>query len=110
MDWKQICKGLTEVELDFVNNRPDYKCLVEKLQLLTLNMAVVKRANCELHAISNAYNKYAYEEINKLQTYFVDKIVEDSGVGTSYNDSNTSSLTIDISEDKCLNSDKIVQE
>lgn len=110
MDWKQICTGLTDHELDFVNNRPDYKCLVEKLQLLTLNMALVKRSNYELHATSNAYNKYAYEEINKLQTYFVDKIVEDSGVGTSYNDSDTNSLTIDMSEDKCLSSDKILQE
>lgn len=57
------------------------------MHLLTLKTALVKRANHDLHAILNGFNRRANEEIQKLQEVFIDKIVEDSGVGISYNDS-----------------------
>uniref|UniRef100_A0A2S2N7H0 Uncharacterized protein n=1 Tax=Schizaphis graminum TaxID=13262 RepID=A0A2S2N7H0_SCHGA len=113
IDWETACDGLTDFERDFTSNRPNYKCLVEKIHLLTLHTALVKRSNYELHVILNAYNRRANEEIDKLQELFIDKIVEDSGVGTSYysNDTNSSNMDCDTnssitdsSEDECLNS------
>lgn len=93
LDWKTVYEGLTDFEKDFANNRPDYKSLVENLRLLTLHSALFKRANTELHYALNAYNKRANEEIHKLQRFFIDKVVEDSGVGTSYNDSDQCNLS-----------------
>jgi len=113
INWETACDGLTDFERDFTSNRPNYKCLVEKIHLLTLNTALVKRSNYELHAILNAYNRRANEEIDKLQELFIDKIVEDSGVGTSCYSSGTNSSNMDCdtnssitdsSEDECLNS------
>lgn len=80
---------------------------MEKIHLLTLHTALVKRSNYELHVILNAYNRRANEEIDKLQESFIDKIVEDSGVGTSCysNDTNLSTMDCDTnssSEDECL--------
>ncbi|XP_025204508.1 uncharacterized protein LOC112601236 [Melanaphis sacchari] len=112
INWETACDGLTDFERDFTSNRPNYKCLVEKVHLLTLHTALVKRSNYELHAILNAYNRRANEEIDKLQELFIDKIVEDSGVSTSYYSSDTNSSTMDCdtnsstmdsSEDECLN-------
>lgn len=53
-----------------------------------------------MHTILNAYNRRANEEILKLQGFFIDKIVEDSGVGTSYNDNDSNSSSIESSEDE----------
>ncbi|KAL4084760.1 hypothetical protein QTP88_027671 [Uroleucon formosanum] len=104
INWENVCDGLTDFERDFTSDRPDYKCLVEKIHLLTLHTALVKRSNYELYVILNAYNRRANEEIDKLQELFIDKIVEDSGVGTSYYSSDTNSSTTDSSEDECLKS------
>lgn len=104
INWETACDGLTDFERDFTQNRPNYKCLVEKIHLLTLHTALVKRSNHELHKILNAYNRRANEEINKLQELFIDKIVEDSGVGTSYYSNDTNSSTMDSSEDESLKS------
>lgn len=104
INWEIACDGLTDFERDFIVNRPNYKCLVEKVHLLTLHTALVKRSNYELHVILNAYNRRANEEIEKFQEMFIDKIVEDSGVGTSYYSSDTNLSTMDSSEDECLNS------
>lgn len=104
INWETACEGLTDFERDFTFNRPNYKSLVEKIHLLTLNTALVKRSNYELHVILNAYNRRANEEIDKLQELFVDKIVEDSGLGTSYYSSDTNSSMMDSSEDECLKS------
>lgn len=74
------------------------------MHLLTLKTALVKRANHDLHVILNGFNRRANEEIQKLQEVFVDKIVEDSGIGTSYNDSDIdvdNSTTLEMSEDEC---------
>jgi len=74
------------------------------VHLLTLKTALAKRASYDLHAILNSFNKHANEEIQKLQEVFIDKIVEDSGVGTSYNDSDIdvdNSITLEMSEDEC---------
>jgi len=100
IDWETACGGLTDLERDIAYNIPDYKCLVEKVQLLALKTALVKRTNRNLHVILNTYNRCANEEIQKLQERFVDKIVEDSGVGTSYNDSDINLSTIEMSEDE----------
>lgn len=70
------------------------------MHLLTLKTALVKRTNRNLQVILNTYNRRANEEIQKLQERFIDKIVEDSGVGTSYNDSDINLSTIEISEDE----------
>ncbi|XP_029344957.1 uncharacterized protein LOC100161492 [Acyrthosiphon pisum] len=102
INWETACDGLTDFERDFTFNRPNYKCLVEKIHLLTLHTSLVKRSNYELNFILNAYNRRANEEINKLQELFIDKIVEDSGVGTSYYSSDTNSSTTDSSEDESL--------
>lgn len=100
IDWKTVCEGLTDFEKDFANNRPDYKCLVENLHLLTIHSALFKRANNELHSILNAYNRRANEEIHKLQGFVIDKIVKDSGISTSYDDSDLTNLSIkEVSED-----------
>ncbi|CAI6361824.1 unnamed protein product [Macrosiphum euphorbiae] len=104
INWETACDGLTDFERDFAFNRPNYKCLVEKIHLLTLHTSLVKRSNYELNFILNAYNRRANEEINKLQELFIDKIVEDSGVGTSYCSSDTNSSTTDSSEDESLKS------
>lgn len=53
-----------------------------------------------MHTILNAYNRRANEELHKLQHFFIDKIVEDSGVGTSYNDNDTNASSIGSSEDE----------
>lgn len=109
LDWKTVCEGLTDFERDFVNNRPDYKCLAEKVQLLTFHMALVKRTNYELHSTLKVYNNCVNEEIHKLQGYIVDKIVEDSGVGSSYcYDSDTNLITMKSFEDE--DSYDIIQE
>lgn len=78
--------------------------MVEDIRFLTLQTAVAKRSNYELHATLNAFNRRVNEKIDKLQELFIDKIVEDSGVGTSYYSSDTNSSTIDSSEEECLNS------
>ncbi|XP_015369750.1 PREDICTED: uncharacterized protein LOC107165850 [Diuraphis noxia] len=104
INWETACDGLTDFEREFTLNRPNYKCLVEKIHLLTLHTALVKRSNHELHKILNAYNRRANEEINKLQELFIDKIVEDSGVGTSYYSNDTNLSTMDLSEDESLKS------
>ncbi|XP_060875153.1 uncharacterized protein LOC132948620 [Metopolophium dirhodum] len=104
INWETACDGLTDFERDFTFNRPNYKCLVEKIHLLTLHTSLVKRSNYELNFILNAFNRRANEEINKLQELFIDKIVEDSGVGTSYYSSDTNSSTTDSSEDESLKS------
>lgn len=109
MDWETACEGLTDFEKDFVNNRPDYKSLVQKVHLLTLKTTLAKKANNELNAILNAVFRRGNEQIHKLQEIFINQIEEDSGVGTSYNDSNTDSFHTE-SEDECLNSNSIVQE
>lgn len=93
---------MTDFERNFVKNRPDFKCLVEKVELLTFHMSLVKRSNYQLHTILNKFNRHANEEINKLQEYLVDKIIDDSGVGTSYNDSRTNSLVVESSEEDCV--------
>lgn len=53
-----------------------------------------------MHTILNAYNRRANEEIHKLQGFFIDKIVEDSGVGISYNGNDTNLSYIESSEDE----------
>jgi len=103
INWGTACDGLTDFERDFTFNRPNYKCLVEKIHLLTLHTALVKRSNYELHVILHSFNRRANEEIDKLQELFIDKIVEDSGVGTSYNSNHTNSSAIESSEDECSN-------
>lgn len=103
IDWETACEGLTNVEKDFANNRPNYKCLAEKVHELTLRTALVKRAHYELHSTLNAYNRRATEEILKLQEYFIDKIVSDSGVCVSYNDSDVYSSSVESSEEECSN-------
>lgn len=100
IDWETACEGLTDFERNFANNRPSYRDLVEKVHSLTIQTSLVKKANNELHSILNAYNRRVNEEIYKLQEFFIDKIVEDSGVGTSYNDNNTNSSSIESSEDE----------
>lgn len=106
IDWETACEGLTDSENDFANNRPDYKCLVEKVHLLTLDMALVKQANCELHTILNTFNKQANEKIHKLKESFIYEIVKDSvdkgSVDTSFDDSGINSLALELSVDKCL--------
>lgn len=104
IDWETACKELTDFERDFSNNRCDYNCLVEKVHSLTLHTAIVKRANYEQNAMLNAYNRHANEEIQKLQAIFIDKIVDDSGVGTSYINNDTNSSTEESSEDEFLDS------
>ncbi|XP_022174870.1 uncharacterized protein LOC111036903 [Myzus persicae] len=104
INWETACDGLTDFERDFTSNRPNYKRLVEDIRFLTLQTAVAKRSNYELHATLNAFNRRVNEKIDKLQELFIDKIVEDSGVGTSYYSSDTNSSTIDSSEEECLNS------
>ncbi|VVC29957.1 Hypothetical protein CINCED_3A020599 [Cinara cedri] len=103
LNWETACEGLTDFEKDFVNNRPDYKSLVQKVHLLTLKTCLAKKANDELNAISNAFIRRGNEQIHKLQEVFIDQIIEDSGVSISYNDSNVDSSTTE-SEDECLNS------
>jgi len=68
------------------------------------------RTNYELHEILNACYKLGKEEIRKLQEFLVDKIVEDSGFGTSYYDSDTNSLSMDFSENEDFDSNKIKEE
>lgn len=107
IDWETVCEGLTDFERDFANNRSDYKCLAEKVQLLTFHTALVKKNNHELYTTLNAYNNRVNEEVHKLQEYIVDKIVEDSGVGISYcYDSDTNSTTMKSSEDEYLDSNE----
>lgn len=95
IDRETAYKGLSQFEKKFADNRPDYKCLAEKAHSLMLHTALVKRANCELHSILSAYNRCANEEIHKLKEYFIDTIIEDSGVGVSYNDNDESSSSVD---------------
>lgn len=102
--WDTACENLTHFEKEFANNRPDYKGLVEKVHLLTIHIAVVKRANYELNSILNAYNRRANEEIHRLQKLFINKIIEDSGVGTSYNESDINSSIVQSSDDEHSNS------
>ncbi|XP_050424774.1 uncharacterized protein LOC126835926 [Adelges cooleyi] len=92
-DWETASEGLTSYERDFANDRPDYKYLVEKVQTLTLHNALMKRSNFELHSILKAYNRLANEEVQKLQSSFIDKIVEDSGVCISYYNSDSSEMS-----------------
>lgn len=105
MDWKTACEGLTDFEKDFVNNISDYKSLVQKVHLLTLKTTLAKKANNELNAILNAVFRRGTEQIHKLQDIFIDQIVEDSGVGTSYTDKNADLFSTE-SEDE----NSIVQE
>lgn len=105
IDWETAYGELTDFEKDFVINRCDYKCLVEKVHSLTLQTAIVKRANYEQNAILNAYNRQANEEIQKLQAVFINKIVEDSGVGTSYINNDTNSSSMELTEEEFLNFD-----
>lgn len=104
IDWETASGELTDFERDFANNRCDYKCLVEKVHSLTLHTAIVKRAYYEQNAMLSAYNRQANEEIQKLQAVFIDKIIEDSGVGTSYSNNDTNSSTMESSEDEFLGS------
>jgi len=105
IDWETVCEGLTDFEREFANNRPDYKCLAEKVQLLNFHIALVNKTSYELHTTLNAYNNCVNEEVLKLQECVVDKILEDSGIGTSYRyDSDISSTTMISSEDEYLSS------
>lgn len=104
INWDTVCEGLTDFERDITLKRPNYKSLVENVHLLTTHVALVKRANYEQNVILNSYNRKANEVIDKLQELFVDKIVEDSGYGVSYNSSATNSSTMESSDDECLNS------
>lgn len=110
INWETACEGLTDFEKNFANNRPNYKSLVEKVHLLTEHTALVKVVNYELHSILNVYNRRANEEIHKLQGLFINKIIEDSGVGTSYNISDTNSSIVQSLDDEYLNYNSILQE
>lgn len=105
INWNTTYESLTDFERE-IANRPDYKYLIEKVHLLTLSTAVVKRAYYDLHSILNTYN----EEIHKLEKCFIKKIMEDSGVGTSYNDSDTNSSMVQSLDNEYLNYNSILQE
>ncbi|XP_050526611.1 uncharacterized protein LOC126897226 [Daktulosphaira vitifoliae] len=98
IDWETANNELTSFERDFFIDCPDYKFLVKKVHTLTLYTTLMKRSNFELHSILKSYNERANKEIQKIQANFIQKIIEDSGVGISFDKNDSCSTTSDESE------------